>query len=116
MNIKNLLKLGFVLILFTTFLGSFASAQTKYLNSTDGDDSYTGDNPTNNPLGSGPKRTLEGAFAAFASGTTVYMSAGTYNFDQSGIGGGNDANGYTLGTGANKSMTFIVQTYNSNNY
>jgi hypothetical protein len=40
------------------------------------------------------------------------MAAGHYHFDNTVGGGGNDADGYTLGTGANKSMTFIVQTYN----
>jgi hypothetical protein len=98
-------------------MSSFSYGQsTYYLNSTDGDDSYTGANPTNAVFGTGPKRTLEGAFAAFPDGATVYMAAGNYNYDQSGIGGGNDANGYTLpSVAANKSMTFIVQTYNSNN-
>lgn len=117
MNFKNLLKLGTLTLLVTLVLSSLSYGQTiRYLNSTDGDDSYTGENPTNNPLGTGPKRTLEGAFDAFASGTTVYMAAGIYNYNQSGIGGGNDANGYTLPTVAgNKSMTFIVQTYNANN-
>jgi len=85
------------------------------LNSTDGDDTYTGVNPTNNPLGTGPMRTLEGAFSAFPDGATVYMTAGQYNYG--GVGGIGDDNGYNINSGAPgnvKSMTFIIQTYLSN--
>jgi fibronectin-binding autotransporter adhesin len=89
-------------------------AQTRYLNSTDGDDAYDGTSPTHDSPTIGPKRTLTGSFTAFASGTVVSMTAGSYIYDQSGIGGGNDAGGYTLGTGANKSMTFIITTYLTN--
>jgi len=115
MNGRTFLRVGALIIVLAVVLSGVGLAQTRYLNSTDGDDSYSGVNPTNNPLGTGPKRTLEGAFAAFASGTTVIMTAGTYNIDQSGIGGGNDADGVTLGTGATKSMTFRIQSYNLNN-
>ncbi|HOI28605.1 MAG TPA: T9SS type A sorting domain-containing protein [Melioribacteraceae bacterium] len=120
MNLKNLLKLGTLTLLVTLVLSSLSYGQTvRYLNSTDGDDSYTGLNATNNPPGTGPKRTFEGAYAAFPDGATVYVKAGEYYFDQSavfdgnGVAGGNDANGISF-TGA-KSMTFIIQTYNASN-
>jgi hypothetical protein len=113
MNGRTFLKLGALCLLLTVVLSGLGLAQTRYLNVTDGDDSYTGVNPTNNPAGSGPKRTFEGAYAAFASGTTVRVAAGVYNVDQSGIGGGNDANGIQL-VGA-KSMTFIIESYNLGN-
>ncbi len=117
MNLKKLLNLGFLLVVLTAFAFT-TNAQVRYLNSTDGDDSYTGVNATNDPAGSGPMRTLEGAFSKFASGTTVNMAAGNYTHDQSGIGGGDDSDGYTFGFVApatGKSMTFIIQTYNLNN-
>jgi len=119
MKLKRLLNLSLVIAFLTTPIIGLANVQDeRYLNSTDGDDSYTGENPINSPLGTGPKRTLEGAFTSFASGTTVHMAAGFYNFDQSGIGGGNDANGYILDNGAgdvaNKSMTFIAESYGVN--
>ena len=115
MNFRSLLKLSTLAFFFTLVVSSFSLGQTVgYLNSTDGDDSYDGSSATHSTPTVGPKRTLTGAFAFFATGTTVYMTAGDYKYDQSGIGGGNDAAGYTLGTGANKSMTFVVQTYNSN--
>ncbi|MCX6170063.1 MAG: T9SS type A sorting domain-containing protein [Ignavibacteriales bacterium] len=113
MNLKNLLKFSTIVFLFTIMLSSLSYGQ-KYLNSTDGDDTYTGANPTNNPLGTGPVRTIEGAYSAFASGTTVYMAAGQYNY--AGVGAISDANGYNFNPGPlSKSMTFVVQTYLGNN-
>ncbi len=113
MNFKNLFRLSTLVFLFTIVISSLSYGQTvRYLNSTDGDDTYTGVNPTNNPLGTGPMRTLEGAFSAFADGATVYMAAGAYHF--AGSGGITDADGFLFNT-VDKSMTFIVQTYNSNN-
>jgi len=117
MNFKNLWKLSTLVFLFTIVISSLSYGQTvRYLNSTDGDDTYTGVNPTNSPLGTGPMRTLEGAFSAFADGATVYMTAGTYNY--AGVGSTGDDNGYLIRPAdpavTNKSMTFIVQTYLSN--
>ena len=118
MNFKNLFKLGTLTLIITLALSSLSFAQTvRYLNSTDGDDSNTGVNATNNPLGSGPKKTIEGSYAAFPNNATVYMTAGEYHYDQStavdanGVAGGNDDNAVQI-AGA-KNMTFIIQTYNS---
>jgi hypothetical protein len=117
MNARNLF-ISLVLLVGLIVLTSPAMfAQTRYLNSTDGDDSYTGVNAINDPLGSGPKKTIEGAYAAFPDNAIVYMKAGEYHYNQSasidanGIHGGNDDDGVQIkGT---KNMTFIIETYNS---
>ncbi|MCX6175417.1 MAG: T9SS type A sorting domain-containing protein [Ignavibacteriales bacterium] len=118
MNFKNLLKFSTLAFLFTIVLSSLSFAQVRYLNSTDGDDSYTGVNETNSPLGTGPKKTIEGAYSAFPTNSTVYMKAGEYHYNQitavdaNGASGGNDDNGVQFDSPA-KNMTFIIQTYNS---
>jgi hypothetical protein len=113
MNGRTFLKLGALIIILTFVLSGIGVAQVRYLNVTDGDDSYTGVNATNNPIGTGPKRTFEAAFRDFPSGATVHVAAGLYNINQSAIAGGNDADGVSL-TQTNKSMTFIVESYNLN--
>lgn len=104
----------------TVFFASASYAQvlnTVYVNSTNGDDSYTGENSTNNPAGTGPKQTIEGGFAAAKTGATIYVDGGTYNFDGSartdgnGISGGNDSDGITLAGG--KTATIILRTFSS---
>lgn len=117
MNTSKLFKLGSLLIVLLMAFSVVAQAQqTMYLNVTDGDDSYTGANATNNPAGTGPKRTFNGIVAGVASLTagstvTINVAAGTYNINQSGIGGGNDAAGVSI-TG-NYNYVFNINTYNS---
>ena len=111
---KTFLRISLVFVFLITLLGGITQAQsTGFVNSTDGDDSYTGAHATNNPAGTGPKRTLEAAYATFDDNALVYVAAGEYYKDQSLIGGGNDNDGVQfVGT---KSMTFIIQTYAGSN-
>ncbi|MCX6152514.1 MAG: T9SS type A sorting domain-containing protein [Ignavibacteriales bacterium] len=114
MNLKNLLKISFLLVFLVGFFTSYSQAQTtRYLNVTDGDDQYDGTNPTHTGGLVGPKRTISDCYAKFDDGTIVMTAAGEYYKDQSGIGGGNDADGLQLA--GTKSMRFIIQTYNLSN-
>jgi len=118
MNTRKLFTLGFLVVLLLMAFSALTMAQkTYYLNVTDGDDSYTGANQTNSPPGSGPKRTINGVVldaASLTAGTTitVNIAAGTYNVDQSGIGGGNDGAGVAI-TG-NFNYVFVVSLFNLN--
>jgi fibronectin-binding autotransporter adhesin len=118
MNTRKLFTFGFLIVLLLMAFTAITMAQkTYYLNVTDGDDSYTGANQTNSPPGSGPKRTINGVVLDAASQTagttiTVNIAAGTYNVDQSGIGGGNDGAGVAI-TG-NYNYVFVVSLFNAN--
>jgi len=126
MNFKKLLTLGTVVFLLTIMLSSlsFGQTYTRWVNSTDGQDSYNGLFETHGAGVNGPKKTLEAAYRDFPNDAVVHVTAGEYKYDQSGVGGGNDANGidfdYTLapvGTqntaGDGKAMTFYVELYNT---
>lgn len=124
MMLKNIFKFSLLVVALTVFFTSVNFAQTPvlntvYVNSTNGDDGYTGENAINDPAGTGPKRTLEGGFAAAKAGATIYVAGGTYDLDESartdanGIGGGNDADGVSFAPGTAKAVTFFVQTFSS---
>ena len=117
MNTRKLFSLGALVVVLLMAFSALTLAQTTYyLNVTDGDDSYTGANAVNSPSGSGPKRTINGVVldaASLTAGTTVTVNiaAGTYNVDQSGIGGGNDNAGVAI-TG-NFNYVFVVSQFNT---
>ncbi len=81
MNLKrkseSLLTL-FILFFFMS-ISAFAQTTPVYVDVTNGSDSYTGVNATNNPAGSGPKATIGAGLAALSDNGTLIIAAGTYN-------------------------------------
>jgi hypothetical protein len=80
----NFKKLFFMLTFVVLFATTAFAQNTIYLDVTNGSNTYTGVNPTNNPAGTGPKATLGGATGALAAlanvanGGTIIIKAGTY--------------------------------------
>lgn len=78
MNLKKL----FLMLTFFVLLGTTAFAQnTIYVDVTNGSDTYSGVNETNNPAGTGPKASFAAGVAALANsanGGTIILKAGTY--------------------------------------
>jgi len=114
---NKLFKLGALLVILllaasTTFAATYYN--TVYVDVTNGSDTYTGQNATNNPAGTGPKATIGGGLGAVANGGTLIILAGTYNGVDNG-GGNVDINSTTytqLVTGG--SLTIQFQTLVSN--
>jgi len=103
-----------VLMLFAAF-NTFAQLSTVYVDVTNGSNTYTGANPTNNPAGTGPKGTINGGLGAVANNGTIVIMAGSYN-------GGDNAGGVVDISTANYSalvaggsLTLQFQTLLSNN-
>jgi hypothetical protein len=112
MNARNLF-ISLVLLVGLIVLTSPATfAQTTlYLNVTNGDDSYSGVNPINDPPLSGPKRTISGIVskvATLTAGTTVTVrtAAGEYSVAP-------DNAGVTIG--GNYNYIFVDSLFNTLN-
>ena len=77
---NKLFKLGALLVVLTLVLAvsAFAQLSTVYVDVTNGSNSYTGANVTNNPFGTGPKATIAGGLGALANNGTLVIAAGTY--------------------------------------
>jgi hypothetical protein len=103
MNLKKL----FLMLTFFVLLGTTAFAQsTLYVDVTNGSDSYTGVNASNNPAGTGPLASFGAARALITNGGTIIIMAGTY------------AEAFDLSTGliaATNSYTIQLSQLNSNN-
>ncbi len=78
---NKLFKLGALLVVLMLFVAfnTFAQLSTVYVDVTNGSNTYTGANATNNPAGTGPKATIAGGLGAVANGGTLIIMAGTYN-------------------------------------
>ena len=81
MNLKRKSESLLTLFILFFFMSISAFAQTTpiYVDVTNGSDSYTGVNATNNPAGSGPKATIGAGLAALSDNGTLILAAGTYN-------------------------------------
>lgn len=106
MNLKQL----FLMLTLLVALGTTMFAQnTIYVDVTNGSDTYTGANATNNPAGTGPKATFAAGVAALANvanGGTIIIKAGTYA----------EALDFTTGLPANvTSYTIQLTQLNANN-
>lgn len=80
MNLKNLIKLNFAMFALIAILSgmSFAQMSTVYVDVTNGSDTYTGENATNSPAGSGPKATIAEGLKVVGNNGKVVIAAGTY--------------------------------------
>ncbi len=78
---NKLFKLGALLVVLMLFVAfnTFAQLSTVYVDVTNGSNTYTGANATNNPAGTGPKATIGGGLGTVANGGTLVIMAGTYN-------------------------------------
>lgn len=94
--IEQIKKVGF-LIFVVALLSTAVWGQTVYVDVTNGSDSYTGANPTNNPAGTGPVATFAKGISLLSDGGTLVIKAGTYAeaFDLS-TGLASSVNGYTI--------------------
>ncbi|MBL7936259.1 MAG: hypothetical protein JNM51_10690, partial [Bacteroidia bacterium] len=94
-------------MLVFALLASFSFAQnTVYVDVTNGSDTYSGANATNNPAGTGPKASFLEAKKIVTDGGTIIIKAGTYAeaFDVS-----------TSLLAATNSYTIKLSQLNSNN-
>ena len=75
---KNLFKLSALLVVLVLLVAAntFAQLSTVYVDVTNGSDTYSGANATNNPPNAGPKATIGGGLSAVASGGTIILMAG----------------------------------------
>ncbi|MEI7725000.1 MAG: hypothetical protein WCK09_07830, partial [Bacteroidota bacterium] len=63
---------------FSSFAAYGDRLTTVYVNDGTGDDSWTGENPTNVTPGRGPKKTIQQAIITVANSGTIYVASGNY--------------------------------------
>ncbi len=76
--LKKVSFLFFVVALLTSSAWAQPFSQV-YVDVTNGSDTYTGQNSTNNPAGSGPKATINAGLSNLSAGGTLSIAAGIYN-------------------------------------
>jgi hypothetical protein len=105
----RLQHIALLLLPLLLFGGSQAFSQLSkiYVDVTNGSDSYTGANPTNAPLGSGPKASIHAGLAYVANGGTVIIFAGTYPGD------GVDSDGSPTNTSDNADIEISSAKYSN---
>ncbi len=73
---NTLLKIFGLMILLNILC--FAQS-TWYVDITNGSDFYTGEHPTNIPMGTGPKQSIQAALDICSDDDIIVIAAGTYN-------------------------------------